>query len=90
MAYCSAGRCWEEEMKYIKLPEQVEAEQYFKDVLPWPKGVCNKVVCSTVDPHVHTIIGITSIQDSDYVTAHRHGQYDVYSSESFFENYAPK
>lgn len=62
-------------MKFRTKPVVVEAEQFFKDKLPWPKGVIdgNALPFITQDrmsctlPHIATMEGHLIVHDGDWV-----------------------
>jgi len=61
--------------KFRKKPVVIEAEQFFPDKRPYPKGVCNTPdgICGCVllggdtGPHIHTLEGLMHVGPGDWI-----------------------
>lgn len=58
-------------MKYKKLPVEIEAEQFNKDSIKLLEGVCysnhSKEDLEILPAHIHTLEGVMTVSDGDYV-----------------------
>jgi hypothetical protein len=54
-------------MKYRKKPVVVEAEQFFPDEAPWPKGVCQHLPEPNPSYLMQTLEGPFSVKEGDWI-----------------------
>ena len=80
-------------MKFRSKPRVVEAEQFWPEVKPWPKGVdydvCGGVPCH---PHVHTMHGGQGVpvEAGDWIVAEPDGEhYYPVQADVFAATYEP-
>ena len=77
----------------MKKPIVVEAEQFFINEKPWPKGVFDAVggslICSMARYRFGNPTCWTSLKDGDWIVTYEEGNQEVYSEKAFRELFEP-
>ena len=77
--------------KFRKKPVVIEAEQYHygRMLSPSASGVCVSLKCDNANPHIHTLEGLMTVGNGDWVITGVQGERYPCKPDIFEQTYEP-